>query len=110
VSELVREKLFRCLGEEIPYATATVTETFDESPPEKIYIRIVILTEREAHKPIILGEHGAMIKKIGQSARREMETLLGRPVYLDLWVKVRAKWRKNDFQLAELGLKPPKNH
>jgi len=109
-AELVREKLFRYLGEEIPYATATVTETFDESPPEKVYIRIVILTEREAHKPIILGDHGAMIKKIGQSARLEMEKLLGRPVYLDLWVKVREKWRKNDFQLAELGLKPPKTY
>lgn len=105
-AELVREKLFRYLGEEIPYATATFTETFDENRDEKIYIRIVILTEREAHKPIIIGHQGALLKKIGQAARQEIETLCERPVYLDLWVKVRPKWRKDDYQLTELGLKP----
>lgn len=106
-AELVREKLFRYLGEEIPYALTTFTETFDENRDEKVYIRVMILTEREAHKPIIIGQHGAMLKKIGQAARLEIERLLERPVFLELWVKVRPKWRSSESQLAELGLKPP---
>lgn len=105
-AELVREKLFRYLGEEIPYALATQTETFDETQPEKIYIRVVIITEREAHKPIIIGQGGAMLKKIGQAARQEIERLVDGPVFLELWVKVRPRWRKDERQLKELGLKP----
>jgi GTP-binding protein Era len=107
VAELVREKLFRYLGQEIPYATAAVTEQFDEERGEKLYLRVDILTERKAHKPIILGRDGEMIKKIGQAARREIETLCGRPVYLELWVRIAPKWRKNEQQLLELGLRPP---
>lgn len=106
-AEMVREKLFRYLGDEIPYALATFTETFDETADEKIYIRIVILTEREAHKPIIIGQGGALLKKIGQGARQEIEQMVQRPVYLELWVKVRPKWRKDEYQLTQLGLKPP---
>lgn len=109
-AELVREKLFRYLGEEIPYSLATFTETFDETGTEKIYIRIVVVTEREAHKPIIIGEGGAMLKKIGQAARLEIEKLVDRPVFLELWVKVRPRWRKDERQLRELGLKTPDSY
>lgn len=109
-AELVREKLFRYLGDEIPYALATLTETFDESDPKRIYIRIVIVTEREAHKPIIIGQGGLMLKKIGQAARLEIETLVGVPVFLELWVKVKPRWRKDERQLKELGLKPPNSY
>ncbi|MCL5270881.1 MAG: GTPase Era [bacterium] len=105
-AEMVREKLFRYLGEEIPYALATFTDIFDEDRGEKIYIGITILTEREAHKPIIIGKGGAMLKKIGQAARAEIENLCQRPVYLDLRVKVHPRWRKDIQQLLELGLKP----
>lgn len=107
VAELVREKLFRYLGQEVPYGTATVTETFDEDRPDKIYIRVQILTEREAHKPIIIGQGGSKLKKIGQTARAEIEDLCGRPVFLELWVKVRPRWRQDEAQLAELGYRRP---
>ncbi len=104
-AELVREKLFRYLGEELPYQLATFTEKFDEGNREKIVIQVTILTEREAHKPIIIGEGGRMLKKIGQAARVELERLFERPVFLELWVKVRPKWRQNERLLVELGLK-----
>ncbi|MCE5229625.1 GTPase Era [bacterium] len=102
--ELVREKLFRYLGQEIPYGTATEVESFDESR-EKVVIRVLILTEREGHKAIIIGQGGQMLKKIGQAARLDIEQLIGRPVFLELWVKVRPAWRKDETQLKRLGLK-----
>ena len=106
VAELVREQLFRHLGQEIPYATATQTERYEEADEGKIHIRVMIVTERRAHKPIIIGRRGAMLKKIGHDARLEIERLVGRPIYLELWVKVVPKWRKNKQRLAELGLRP----
>ena len=106
-AELVREQLFRHLGAEVPYGAATQTETFDEDRPDPVYIRVVIISDRRAHKPIIIGKGGAMLKRIGQKARLEIERLLGRPVYLDLWVKIRPKWRKDENQMAGLGLSPP---
>jgi GTP-binding protein Era len=108
-AELVREQLFTLLGEEIPYATTAETEVFDEDRPNKAYIRVIIYTERQAHKPIILGEGGSMIKRIGEGARVEIEALLDRPVFLELWVKVRPKWRGDDRSLRQFGLKPPRN-
>lgn len=103
--ELVREKLFRYLGQEVPYGTATEVETFDESR-EKVVIRVVILTERASHKAIIIGQGGQMLKKIGQAARLEIEKLIDQPVFLELWVKVKPAWRKDEHQLKRLGLKP----
>ena len=107
-SEMVREKLFRYLGQEIAYATATQTEIFDENRPGKPLIRVLIITEREAHKSIIIGKGGAMLKKIGENARKDIERLYGQPVFLQLWVKVRPKWRRSEAQLGQLGLKPPR--
>jgi GTP-binding protein Era len=104
-AELVREKLFRYLGQELPYQLTTMTERFDETSGEKAIIGVTILTERAAHKPIIIGDGGKMLKKIGQSARLELEKMLERPVYLELWVKVRPKWRQDEQLLLELGLK-----
>jgi GTP-binding protein Era len=106
-AELVREQLFRRLGDEIPYATATQTEAFEEEREGKAFVRVVIVTEREAHKPIIIGKGGAMLKAIGERARGEIESLLGRPVFLELWVKVRPKWRTDARQLEQLGLRAP---
>ncbi|MEN6627253.1 MAG: GTPase Era [Candidatus Sumerlaeia bacterium] len=105
--ELVREKLFRYLGQEVPYGTATEVEQFDESR-EKAHIKVVILTEREAHKAIIIGQGGQMLKKIGSAARVDIEQLIGRPVFLELWVKVKPAWRKDENQLKRLGLKQPR--
>ena len=108
VAELVREQLFRHLGQEVPYGTAAETEVFDEDRPGgKIFIRVLILTERKAHKPILIGEGGQTLKKIGQQARRQIEELLGEPVFLELWVKIRPHWRADEDQLKRLGLKPP---
>lgn len=104
-AEMVREKVFRYLGAEIPYSTAAFTEVFDEERAGKLFIQVTILTERDAHKPIIIGHKGAMLRKIGEAARREIENLCDRPVFLELWVKVRPKWRKNEHMLKELGLK-----
>lgn len=108
-AELVREKVFRYLGQEIPYGIAAYTEEFDEQREGKVYIRVNIITERANHKKMIIGHNGAMIKKIGQSARDEIEQLMGAPVFLDLWVKVREKWRSKDAELDHLGLRPPKS-
>jgi len=104
-AELVREQLFRHLGREVPYATATHTESFEEDRPGKILIRVEIMTERRAHKPILIGQGGRMLKLIGRSARQEIERMTGRPVYLELWVKVRPGWRRDEMRLRELGLK-----
>jgi GTP-binding protein Era len=110
VAELVREQAFQRLGQEVPYGIATQTEIFDETrDDEKVYIKVWIVTEREAHKPIILGKGGTMLKAIGQAARLEIERLLEAPTYLDLWVKVRPKWRSDPRQLNALGLRPPNN-
>jgi GTP-binding protein Era len=110
VAELVREQVFRRLGQEVPYGIATQVETFDETREDgKIYLKVWIVTEREAHKPIIIGKGGSMLKAIGQAARLEIERLLEAPAYLDLWVKVRPKWRSDPGQLNVLGLRPPNN-
>jgi GTP-binding protein Era len=68
----------------------------------------VIYVERETHKGILLGKDGQMLKRIGQGARREIEEMLERQVYLDLWVKVRPKWRTNEEELRRLGYSTPK--
>ncbi len=106
VSEIIREKVFQLYGEEIPYSTAVEIEEFIESDPEhggKDYIRAIIYVERESQKPILIGRNGQALKRVGIRARREIEEFLGRPVFLELWVKVRPKWRKDQRFLKELG-------
>ncbi len=103
VSEIIREKIFMHYGEEIPYSTTVVIEEFKERPGKKDYIRAAILTERDTQKAILIGKGGAALKKIGQLAREEIELLLGRPVFLELVVLVRPKWRDKDHMLRDLG-------
>ncbi len=103
VGELVREEIFLKLGQELPYATAVKVEEFKERKGEKDYIRAVIYVERPSQKGIVIGANGAMLKQIGQQARAKIEALLDRPVYLELWVKVRPKWRKRERDLREFG-------
>ncbi len=104
VSELIQEKLFIYLKKEIPYATCVIIEEFREREEEKkIYIRATIYVEKESQKGILIGRKGNLLKKIGSEARKEIESFLGKGVYLDLWVKVKEKWRKDPKFLRELG-------
>jgi GTP-binding protein Era len=101
--ELVREQVLRHLHEEVPHAVAVVVDEFKERSAEMTYIAATLLVERDTHKGILLGRGGAMIKRISQDARREIEKLLGTRVYLELWVKVRKQWRSDEEELERLG-------
>lgn len=107
VAEIVREKVFRRTGAEIPYSVYTETEEFAERPG-KDFIRVMIYTERDSQKGILIGEGGRVLKDIGSDARRAIETLTGKPCFLELWVKVRKDWRKKEFDLNHFGFKLPK--
>src|SRR5688572_11344031 len=105
VAEMVREKILASTGEEIPYVTAVVTERFDESDPEQPRIYCAIYVERDSQKGIIIGKGGAKLKKIGTEARADIEKLLGRHVYLQLFVKVVQDWRNRERELDEMGVR-----
>lgn len=102
VAELVRESVLEQLHDEVPYAVAVQVEEYREGR-SPLYIRAVIYVERDSQKAIIIGNKGAQIKKIGESARKKIETFVGEQVYLDLWVKVLANWRKNPGSLSRFG-------
>ena len=105
VAELVRECVFNLLRKEIPYSVAVQVEEFREQPERsKSFIRAVIYVERESQKSIVIGKGGRMLKTIGEKSRAEVEKFLDRPVYLELFVKVKKDWRKKDRALKELGL------
>lgn len=102
-SELVREQVLRHLRQEVPHSVAVIVDEFKERSEDLTYIGANVFVERDTQKAIILGHRGSMIKRIGQDARREIEELLGTRVYLELWVKVKKKWRKDDQELRRLG-------
>lgn len=102
VGEIIREKIFLLYGDEIPYHSTVLVQEFKEKTT-LTKIRAEIIVQRETQKGIILGGGGAMIKKIGTDARKEIEAFLGRKVFLELFVKVRPKWRDNEMQLKEYG-------
>ncbi|MBQ7714754.1 MAG: GTPase Era [Clostridia bacterium] len=104
-SEIIREKLLRFLSDEIPHGTAVVIEEFKEEK-DIIRIRAEIFCEKASHKGIILGKGGSMLKKIGTLAREDMEEFFGTKVFLDLWVKVKEKWRDSAFNLNDFGYDP----
>ncbi len=101
--ETVREKAFLLLGEEVPYSIAAETEEFSEREDGKWFIRVVLYVERESQKGILIGAGGTMLKRIGQSARTEIEKMTDHPVYLELWVKVRHNWTKKEDDLRRFG-------
>jgi GTP-binding protein Era len=104
VAETIREKVFCSTRQEIPYATAVrVEELVEREGSGRLYIRAVVFVEQPSQKAIVIGEGGAMLKRIGQAARRELETFFGVPVYLDLWVQVRRHWRRDEAALREFG-------
>ena len=106
VAEIVREQIFRYYGDEIPYATAVHIETFKERPGDKDFISAVITVEQNSQKGILIGKKGEALKKVGSLARSKIEQFLERPVYLELEVRVRKKWRKKSIYVKELGYSP----
>jgi GTP-binding protein Era len=103
-AELVREKILQVTGEELPYVTAVVTERWEEDQ-DITRIHCLIYVERPSHKAIVIGKAGARLKEIGTKARADIETLLGRRVFLNLFVKVRESWRDDERALDELGIR-----
>jgi GTPase len=102
VSEIIREKVYHLFEDEIPYHTAVMVNEFKEKQ-SLIKIQADIIVQRETQKAIIIGEKGKMIRQIGTMAREEIEKFLEAKVFLELFVKVRPKWRDNDLQLKEYG-------
>ncbi len=101
-AEIIREKILRLLKDEVPHGTAVVIEEFTDEK-KLIRIRAEIFCERESHKRIIIGKSGEMLKKIGTYSREDLEAFLGVKVHLDLWVKVKEKWRDSNFYLSDFG-------
>ncbi len=104
-SEIIREKLLRSLFDEIPHGTAVIIEDFTEDE-RIIRIRAEIYCEKNSHKGIIVGKNGETLKKIATYAREDMEAFFGMKVYLNLWVKVKEKWRDDALSLNNFGFKP----
>jgi GTPase len=104
VAEIVREQVLAHTHDELPFSTAVVVDSFDESADDLLKLYCTILVDRESQKPIVLGRAGTMIKAIGSAARSELESHFGRKVFLDLHVKVKAEWRDDDSLLDEMGV------
>ena len=102
VGEMIREKIFSMYQDEIPYHTAVLVQEFKEKET-LTKIQADIIVQRETQKGILLGEGGKMIRQLGTEARKEIEEFIGRKVFLELFVKVRPKWRDNEWQLREYG-------
>jgi len=101
-SEIIREKIFLLLKQEVPYGTAVRVEEYKEKE-ETLYIEATIFVERRSQKGILIGKGGGMLKRIGQLSRQELEEALGKRVFLQLWVKLREGWRKRKKDLRYLG-------
>lgn len=104
-AELVREQLLYLLQDEVPHGVAVVTESFSERDDKDLLnISVLIYCEKESHKRIIIGKNGAMLKKVGANARRELEKFFRIQVNLQTWVKVKEDWRNRDMMLRQFGL------
>jgi GTPase len=101
-SELIREKLFRLTGDELPYSSTVVIDKFEQAE-DLARIAATIVVEREAHKGMIIGEGGERLKRIGSEARQELERLMQCRVFLEVWVKVRSGWAQNEEHLRSYG-------
>ena len=105
IAELVREKVYKLTQQEIPYSVAIITDEVKERTAALTYVKATIYVERESQKKILIGVNGKKLKEIGQAARKEVEQLLQKKVYLDLWIKVKKNWRKDPVALKQLGMK-----
>lgn len=104
ISEIVREKIFNKTSEEIPHSLTCIVEHI-ETKKDKYIINVVIIVDRDSVKKIVIGKGGNLIKEVGIEARKDLELLLGKKVYLELFVKVIKKWRDKEKYLNELGFK-----
>ena len=102
IGEMIREKVFELLDDEIPYQTAVMVNEFKEKQT-LIKIQADIIVQRDTQKSIVIGDKGSMIRKIGMAARADIEKFIGSKIFLELFVKVRPKWRDNDLMLKEYG-------
>ena len=106
-SEIIREKLFRLTGDELPYTSTVVIEKFDEEPGKTasrmVRIAATIVVEREGHKAMVIGEKGEKLKRIGTESRMELEKLLDAKVFIELWVKVRSGWADDEARVRSFG-------
>jgi GTP-binding protein Era len=103
-AEMIREKVFRLTGEEIPYAVAVTVESFKDRPEKNLIdIQATIHVERESQKPIIIGKGGGMLKRIGTQAREEIELMVGCKVFLTLWVRVQKNWTRDTGAIRKFG-------
>ena len=102
-AELVREKLLRCLDKEIPHGTAIEVTKFSERDNGIIDLEVTIYCEKESHKGIIIGKKGAMLRRIGELARTDIEDFMGTKVFLQTWVKVKENWRDSMASLRNFG-------
>jgi GTP-binding protein Era len=106
-SEIIREKLFRLTGDELPYTSTVVIDQFEEEPGRSVerMVRIAatLVVERDSHKAMIIGEGGERLKRIGTEARVELEKLMGAKVFLQLWVKVRSGWADDEARVRSFG-------
>ena len=105
VSEIVREKALRTLRDEIPHGIAVDVIQMKQSPNGTYHIEVDLICEKDSHKGIIIGKNGQCLKKIGETARYELEKFLRTKVNIKIWVKVRKEWRDNQNLLKELGYK-----
>jgi GTP-binding protein Era len=106
VAEIIREKLTLALQQEIPYGLTVQVERYDAAE-DRITIHAVIWVERESQKGIVVGKGGRVLKHVGKSARIELRDMLGRPVHLELWVKVKDNWADSEKELLRLGYDTP---
>lgn len=108
-SEMVREKLFRLTGDELPYTSTVVIDQFSEEPPGRkgqkrlVKIAATIVVERDGHKAMVIGDKGERIKRIGTETRVELERLLDAKVFIELWVKVRSGWADDEARVRSFG-------
>lgn len=102
VTEIIREKILLTYDKEVPYSTEVIVEKFDEKD-NAIHIMAVIYVERDSQKGILIGKGGAMLKKVGTAARKDIEAFFGKNVYLELFVKVEPNWRNRENKLRSFG-------
>jgi GTP-binding protein Era len=107
VAELIRETIFEAYEQEVPYSTIVRVEEFREAA-DPVLIRATVYVERESQKPILIGKRGAGIRELGRRSREKIEAFVGRPVYLDLWVKTLPNWRSKLTSLRYLGYRLPR--
>jgi GTP-binding protein Era len=108
-SEMVREKLFRLTGDELPYTSTVIIDKFEEEPPARkgqkrlLKIAATIVVERDGHKAMVIGDKGERIKRIGMETRQELEKLMDAKVFIELWVKVRSGWADDEARVRSFG-------